>query len=422
MKLERELTPDSLMLEVTPDSLNAPHDLNKSPNSRSEMRFELGKDKVVSSSRNGSLSTSPPESPSLHRADLYVNIDSPTKTETSIFSSPTRIQKELTPEMSATLLHVRPEPHSVDPATSKRSELHHNVGDHKVPKVGALELDVTLDAVEPRDEEFDGEPVDEKLVDPKKRNLTQSRPWDDEHIVEPALKPVTDSSQTPDNSYTVDSDNTDTTQYMDLPDAPQSSSDSSGDPSTRSKQYPDNVPGSTDSREPGDMDSTPAETKPNAESASPSQESDISSDKAPHYEKLNPSNVRSHGDNPEATNSNDRVPEPDSVMPGEGPTSESLPSTQSERPDDILSEGNESVEYSRTETAETEEMIETSVSREKLYTIQQLHDEVTSLVEHSVFEASSNKWLLYSPICSMQNLFSRRMCSDISGKRFHKVC
>ena len=384
MKLQRELSPDSLMLDVSVDSLN-----KSTSTERSEIKFELGRDKRLSSSRHESDSTPSPHpadssaSP-IHKSDLFINIDNSPKTEISAFSSPSRVYKELTPESSTHVLQVNSDgsPADVrkrdkDPNKFERSELRLSVGDHKVPKTNPdfeitfnapTDTNITLDDSDLvfGEDDLDGRnPVSEGEVIPNSSSREQSQPRTSPTKSETVSLDIELSQPIADRSLTFDSEMTDTTQYMDLPTVPLTTTELSFDPLLSEKSEAQVVaePVGQDPSNPNSERIEPS-TQPQLHSESPQVEPDTASPLQTGSGTLPVSsrdNAPSAGAEPPLSNT-----EP-SLAGATAPADLTVadleePSQSGAAADETDSVSTEGQEYSKTETAETEEMIETSVS------------------------------------------------------------
>ena len=384
MKLQRELSPDSLMLDVSVDSLN-----KSTSTERSEMKFELGRDKRLSSSRHESDSTPSPHpadgttSP-LHKSDLFINIDNSPKTEISAFSSPSRVYKELTPELSTHVLQVNPDGSPVDvkkrdkdPNKFERSELRMSVGDHKVPKTNPdfeitfnapTDTNITLDDSDLvfGEDDLDGRnPVSEGEVIPNSASREQSLPRTSPSKSETVSVDIELSQPIADKSLTFDSEMTDTTQYMDLPTAPLTTTELSFDPLSSEKPEAHVVaePVGQDPSGPN-SDHINADSQPQLQSESPKFEPDTASPLHAGSGTL-PASLKDDAPYTSAENPVSEI-EP-SLACAAAPADLTVadleePPQSGATADDNGSISSEGQEYSKTETAETEEMIETSVS------------------------------------------------------------
>ena len=309
VRLDRELTPDSLVLDTSQELLE--HSTSPRSLERSEMRFQIGIDKRVSSESGSSTPSQTSDSPIL-KSDLFVDIrgssGSSSPVERSEYYAPPKLERELTPEPSSQEVSS----HRVgSPDSLHRSEMHFKINSQKESNgvsVSAADIltqaEITVDVDEPKLTDDIVEKTDASVYDSQQKAEDAGLPIDGEVGADTSLNSLAQAAQQSIESLTNDSSLT-------------------GKVTAGSLSFPDG------SKPDGAVE--PPEISVTETAVSPDNESSASGDQA-----LAATDTKTTTDGIE----------PDSIVIGDESSS-------------ISSEG---MEYSRKQMTETEEVIETSVS------------------------------------------------------------
>ena len=252
-----------------------------------------------------------------------------------------------------------------------------SVGDHKVPKTNPdfeitfnapTDTNITLDDSDLvfKEDDLDGRnPVSEGEVIPNSAFSEQSLPRTSPTRSETVSVDIELSQPIADKSLTFDSEMTDTTQYMDLPTAPLTTTELSFDPLSSEKPEAHVVaePVGQDPSGPN-IERIEPSTQPQLHFESPKVEPDTAS---PLQTGSGTLPVSLRDDAPSAGAEHPLSNTKPSVAGAAAPADLTVadleePPQSGAAADDNGSISSEGQEYSKTETAETEEMIETSVS------------------------------------------------------------